>query len=157
MSTVSKSKINQLLTNNPTGVVLLSSVLEQQGYSYALQNRYTLSNWLTSIGYGAYIRSGDRVDIFGGLYALQNLACIPHIGGRRRADTSGACPCVPDSGRSGGTCGRAPRKARRRPRTCRHRRSGAIHLAGVPTRIPASRAAFESLNRDPSRTPIGSR
>jgi len=89
MSTISKSKINQLLLNNPTGVVLLSSVLEQQGYSHALQRRYAQSNWLSSIGHGAYIRTGDSVDIFGGLYALQHLSCTPHIGGRTALNLQG--------------------------------------------------------------------
>jgi len=43
------TKINQLLQQLPTGVVLLSSWLKTQGYSYGLQQRYRKSGWLISI------------------------------------------------------------------------------------------------------------
>lgn len=48
--------------------------LENQGYSPELQKRYRKSGWLTSIGRGAMIRSGDHVGFLGALYALQNQA-----------------------------------------------------------------------------------
>ena len=89
MSMILRNKLNQLLTNTPSGVVLLSSTLKQQGYSYSLQKRYVQSNWLQSIGHGAYIRAGDPVDIFGGLYALQQIPCKPHIGGRTALNLQG--------------------------------------------------------------------
>jgi len=89
MSIVLSNKINQLLTTTPFGVVLLSSSLEQKGYSYNLQKRYVESNWLRSIGHGAYIRVGDQVDIFGGLYALQQIPSSPHLGGRTALNLQG--------------------------------------------------------------------
>lgn len=89
MSMVTSNKINKLLTNTPFGVVLLSSSLEQLGYSYSLQKRYVQSNWLRSIGHGAYIRVGDQVDIFGGLYALQQTTSSPHLGGRTALNLQG--------------------------------------------------------------------
>lgn len=71
MSTQNESKINQLLQSQPSGVVLLSSWLAEQGYSLDLQKRYRKSNWLESIGSGAMKRKGDKVDFTGALYALQ--------------------------------------------------------------------------------------
>ncbi|TVQ06349.1 MAG: hypothetical protein EA361_19885 [Bacteroidetes bacterium] len=82
MSTKSASKINRLLQNVPKGVVLQSSWLLKQGYSHDLQQSYLKSNWLVSIGTGAYKRAGDDVTVFGALYALQHQAEKKiHIGG----------------------------------------------------------------------------
>ncbi len=82
MSTKAESKLNQLLQNIPPGVVLLSSWLVEQGYSHDLQQKYLCSRWLTSLGRGAYKRTGDEAGIFGGLYALQKQAKKNiHIGG----------------------------------------------------------------------------
>jgi len=74
MSTVEASKINQLLQAQPQGVVLLSSWLVENGYSPELQKRYRKSNWLTSIGNGAMVRTGEQVDYLGAIYALQKQA-----------------------------------------------------------------------------------
>ncbi len=74
MSTDKRIKINQLLGTNPTGIVYLSSWLVEQGYSLDLQKRYRNSDWLTSIGTGAMIRSGDDVGYEGAIYALQEQA-----------------------------------------------------------------------------------
>jgi len=62
MSTQNQSKINQLLQNHPSKVVLLSSWLAEQGYSLDLQKIYRKSNWLESIGSGAMKRTGDKVN-----------------------------------------------------------------------------------------------
>ncbi len=74
MSTDKKIKINQLLSTHPSGIVYLSSWLAKQGYSLDLQKRYRNSDWLTSIGTGAMIRSGDNVGYEGAIYALQEQA-----------------------------------------------------------------------------------
>jgi len=74
MSTEKRIKINQLLSTHPTGIVYLSSWLVQKGYSLDLQKRYRNSNWFTSIGTGAMIRSGDKVGYEGAIYALQEQA-----------------------------------------------------------------------------------
>lgn len=76
MSTDKKIKINQLLSTHPTGIVYLSSWLVKQGYSLDLQKRYRNSDWLTSIGTGAMIRSGDNVSYEGAIYALQRQAVV---------------------------------------------------------------------------------
>ena len=83
MSTDNKLKINQLLSTNPPGIVFLSSWLVQQGYSLDLQKRYRKSDWLTSIGTGAMIRSGQDVTYEGAIYALQKQAGLfVHPGGK---------------------------------------------------------------------------
>ncbi|WP_299374316.1 type IV toxin-antitoxin system AbiEi family antitoxin [uncultured Kiloniella sp.] len=83
MSTDRTTKINKLLMSTPSGVVMLSSWLVQQGYSLDLQKRYKKSQWLKSIGTGAVIRYGDDVDYHGGIYALQKQALLSvHVGGR---------------------------------------------------------------------------
>ena len=83
MSTKRKAKINQLLADIPKGVVLLSSWLKEKGYSLDLLKRYRQSQWLGSIGRGAMMRSGDQIDYYGALYALQEQADLKiHIGGR---------------------------------------------------------------------------
>lgn len=90
MSTNKGVKLNQLLQNIPTGVVILSSWLVRQGYSHDLQQRYIRSQWLTPIGRGAYKRTGDKITIYGGLYALERQANKNiHIGGLSALDLQG--------------------------------------------------------------------
>ena len=83
MSTVNYSKLNNLLSSTPDGVVLLTSWLREQGYSPELIKRYRSSGWLKSIGVGANIRARDSVNCYGALYALQNqCGSSIHVGGR---------------------------------------------------------------------------
>lgn len=83
MATVSGTKINQLLHEHPSGVVLLSPWLTRQGYSADLQKHYRKTNWLQAIGTGAMIRTGDQVSYEGAIYALQNQSALSvHPGGR---------------------------------------------------------------------------
>lgn len=83
MSTDKVSKINYLLASQPSGVVLLSSWMLARGYSHDLQRRYKKSNWLKSIGTGAFIRTNDKVGYEGAMYALQEQASLSiHPGGR---------------------------------------------------------------------------
>jgi hypothetical protein len=83
MSTNSETKINRLLQKIPPGTVILSQWLLEQGYSRDLQHRYLKNAWLTSIGYGAFKRTGDNVSLYGAIYALQQQAGKKiHIGGR---------------------------------------------------------------------------
>ena len=71
MNTEKPTKINQLLSSQPNGVVFQSSWLTSQGYSADLQRHYRKSKWLESIGTGAMIRTADIVSYEGGIYALQ--------------------------------------------------------------------------------------
>jgi hypothetical protein len=83
MSTDKRIKINQLLSAHPSGIVYLSSWLVKQGYSLDLQKRYRNSDWLSSIGTGAMIRSGNDVNYEGAIYALQEQAGqFIHPGGK---------------------------------------------------------------------------
>ncbi len=72
MSTIKRYKINKLLSSQPSGIVLVSSWLVDQGYSLDLQKQYKRSKWFDSIGTGALIRHGDQVDYLGAVYALQS-------------------------------------------------------------------------------------
>lgn len=74
MSTKKESKLNQLLQNIPNGIVFLSSWLLEKGYSHNLQQKYVRSKWLTPIGKGAYIRTGQKATIFGAIFSLQKQA-----------------------------------------------------------------------------------
>ncbi len=79
----SGTKINQLLQQLPTGVVLLSSWLKTQGYTYELQQRYRKGGWLVSIGKGAMVRNGQNLLLSCAIYALQQQVEMKiHIGGR---------------------------------------------------------------------------
>ena len=83
MPTANRTKINQLLSEQPQGVVLQSSWLAREGYSIDLQKHYRKSNWLQSIGRGALVRTGDHVGYEGAVYALQKQSGITvHPGGR---------------------------------------------------------------------------
>jgi hypothetical protein len=65
-------KLNKLLQDTPKGAVLLSSWLMSKGYSHSLQHRYLKSNWLETIGSGAFKRKNDDLSVFGAIYALQH-------------------------------------------------------------------------------------
>lgn len=80
MANISKEKLKQLISSTPKDVVLLSSWLESQGYD---AKYYRKHGWLESIGSGANVLVGSKINLFGGLYALQtqNHSFI-HVGGR---------------------------------------------------------------------------
>jgi len=76
-------KINRLLSSQPSGVVYLSSWLTENGFSTQLLNRYRKSNWLYSIGTGAWMRVGEEPTYEGALYALQKQSGSSiHLGGK---------------------------------------------------------------------------
>lgn len=77
------TKINQLLTDISSGSILLTSWLKMEGYSYELQQRYRDTGWLTTIGKGAMVRSGQKLMMNSAIYALQQQAGLKiHVGGR---------------------------------------------------------------------------
>lgn len=83
MSIDKQTKLNQLLTTLPKGIVLQSFWLAKQGYSSALQQRYRNSNWLLPVGKGAMSKAGDLVTYEGAIYALQQQSNASfHPGGR---------------------------------------------------------------------------
>ena len=66
-----ESKLNRLLKRWPKGTVATTSWLQANGVYRQLARRYTASGWIQPLGHGAFVRSGDNVDWFGGVYALQ--------------------------------------------------------------------------------------
>lgn len=78
-----EQKINRLLNSQPSGVVYLSSWLTENGFSTQLLNRYKKSNWLYSIGTGAWMRVGEKPTYEGAIYALQQQTQSSiHLGGK---------------------------------------------------------------------------
>ena len=67
---INQSKISRLMQDYPKGLVLLSSWLVSQGYSYELLLQYRRSGWLRSIGKGAMLKSGDPLGKQPGTAAL---------------------------------------------------------------------------------------
>ena len=70
MSTTPQTKINQLLQALPPGAVYLSSWMKLKNISNDLQHRYIKSAWLTPIGTGVMIRTGDTPTLYGAIYSL---------------------------------------------------------------------------------------
>lgn len=87
---VNYSKLGRIMQEYPKGLVLLSSWLVSEGYSYELQQQYRKSGWLRSIGKGAMLKSDDSLLLSGALSALQLQASINiHFGGRSALEIQG--------------------------------------------------------------------
>src|SRR5712675_2306223 len=83
MTSPERHKLQRLLSIIPPGTVVLSAWLTGKGFSSELQRHYRKSGWLSPVGTGAMVRSGDKVGWEGALYALQKNAVLPvHVGGR---------------------------------------------------------------------------
>ena len=74
MSVKNESKINQLLQEVPAGAVYLTSWMKQNNIPHSTQHRYVESAWLTPIGTGVMIRTGDTPTLYGAMYSLNTLA-----------------------------------------------------------------------------------
>lgn len=74
MGTTPQTKINQLLQALPPRAVYLSSWMKLKNISNDLQHRYIKSAWLTPIGTGAMIRTGDTPTLYGAMYSLNTQA-----------------------------------------------------------------------------------
>jgi hypothetical protein len=70
MSTKELAKINQLLQKQPSGALFFSSWMYENGISYELQRRYRNSRWLTPIGTGVMMRTGEKPTIYSALSCL---------------------------------------------------------------------------------------
>lgn len=83
-------KLNYLLKNWDKGEVKLSSFLTNQGYKKELLSRYVKSNWIESLGYGAYKLSGDNINWLGAVEALQSQKkSLVHPGGKTALELLG--------------------------------------------------------------------
>ncbi len=96
MASETTSKINQLLRKWPSGTVAVSRWLEKQGVYQQLAHEYEKSSWLHRIGQGAYIKSGDKPEWPGGLFALQTQMNLPvHAGGKTALQMQGYAHYLP--------------------------------------------------------------
>ena len=94
------SIINQLLKKWPRGTVALQPWLTEHKVSKDLAAHYVTTKWLERIGKSAFIISGDKVDWTGGLYAIQQYACLQvHVGGRTALEMQGHAHFIPMQGR----------------------------------------------------------
>ncbi|MDP3397876.1 MAG: AbiEi antitoxin N-terminal domain-containing protein, partial [Bacteroidales bacterium] len=59
-----------MLRKLPSETLFFSSWLKENGISYELQRRYRDSKWLTAIGTGVMIRTGESPSIYGALSSL---------------------------------------------------------------------------------------
>lgn len=83
MSISGTTKINQLVSKWPTGIVYTQQYLTSLGYSSQLVHRYIQSGWLEPIGTGAYRKKNDAISWSGGLAATQSqLRRRIHAGGK---------------------------------------------------------------------------
>lgn len=99
MDSQDRGKLNRLLKNWPRGTVAVQSWLEGQGIYRQLADVYARSTWLTRIGRGAYIRSGETVDWSGGLYAIQDqLQLAVHVGAKTALQMHGISHYLPLGG-----------------------------------------------------------
>lgn len=81
MATQNETKLKTLIKSIQPGSVVLASWLEGKGISRNLLWHYLKSGWLESVGRGAYIRTGDKVNWKGGMVAMQEQAGIKvHVG-----------------------------------------------------------------------------
>lgn len=82
MNRLKKPKLNELLSQWPTGIILTSTWLKEHGYYKQLVKLYCDKGWLKSIGRGAYVRLNDQVTWQGAVKALQEqLNLSVHVGG----------------------------------------------------------------------------
>ena len=90
------TKINQLLKQWPSGTVSVLRWLEKQGVYQQLMHEYEKSAWIRRVGWGAYAKSGDKIDWPGGLFALQNQLGLPlYAGGRTALQLQGYAHFLP--------------------------------------------------------------
>jgi len=85
------SKLNSLLSDWPYGAVYTASWLNRQGIPYALTSKYRTSNWIKSVGRGAFSKLKDEVKWTGGLWAIQEQLGLPiHVGAKTALSLLGA-------------------------------------------------------------------
>lgn len=83
-------KINQLIRSWQKGAIKLSTHLQDAGYQKDLLKKYVYSDWLESLGYGAYKLAGDNVEWFSAIKALQDQKkSNVHPGGRTALELKG--------------------------------------------------------------------
>jgi hypothetical protein len=83
-------KLNLLLQKWPSGALVPSIWLRDQGISRQLLKKYSNSGWVESIGPGIYKRPGDEIQWSGVLFTLQSLMALDvHLGGKSVLEING--------------------------------------------------------------------
>jgi hypothetical protein len=96
MSTFRQTKINQLLQKLPSDALFFSSWMKENGISYELQRRYRDSAWLTPIGTGVMIRTGESPSIYGALSCMNKQTKKNfYVGGLSALELAGYTHYVP--------------------------------------------------------------
>ncbi|MCH8495681.1 MAG: type IV toxin-antitoxin system AbiEi family antitoxin [Balneolales bacterium] len=84
------TKLNKLLSEWKDGVVYTSPWLSENGYTPDMLFGYKESNWVRSIGRGAYVKAQDEPLWEGAVHALQNqLNYSIHVGGETAVELQG--------------------------------------------------------------------
>ncbi|TVR28125.1 MAG: hypothetical protein EA390_12835 [Balneolaceae bacterium] len=84
------TKLNKLLSEWKDGVVYTSPWLSENGYTPDMLFGYKESNWVKSIGRGAYVKMQDEPLWEGAVHALQNqLNYSIHVGGETALELQG--------------------------------------------------------------------
>lgn len=90
MAKHSDTKLQQMMSSFPRGIVLTTKFLGSNNFDRKLLAYYKSSRWLESFGDGAYRRRGDNVDWRGALYAMQEQRKLfIHCGARTALELQG--------------------------------------------------------------------
>jgi hypothetical protein len=96
MGRQNKGKLNNLLKKWPRGTVATQHFFNSLDIYRQLTHKYVQGDWIKRFGAGAYVRSGESVGLWGGLYALQaQLKMTAHIGGRTALELTGRSHFIP--------------------------------------------------------------
>lgn len=83
-------KLQNLLQSWPAGSVNTTKWLKHLGISRQLAHSYKANGWIKLFGTGAYFKPQDKIEWFGGLYALQYQLNIDiHVGGKTALELQG--------------------------------------------------------------------
>ncbi len=99
MTRIKERNLNHFLLTAPSGVVLTSYWLEQQGISAKLAWWYVRAGLLERLGNKAYKKTNDKISWAGVVRALQKQLHLPvHVGGKAALQLWGLSHFIPISG-----------------------------------------------------------
>lgn len=99
MTRKDERKLNHFMVSTPSGVVLTTDWLEEQGISSKLAWWYVRSGLLERLGMKAYKKAGDNISWAGVVSALQSQMHLPlHVGGKTALQILGRSHFVPMQG-----------------------------------------------------------
>jgi len=99
MTRFERNKLNDLMTQMPSGIVLTLTWLKQHDVSCKLAWWYVQSHWLERVGNEAYKKYGDKVSWVGALSALQHQLHLPlHVGAKTALELLGQAHFIPMQG-----------------------------------------------------------